>query len=65
MISNIDTIIRIPPSPPRPKPMLSLILKYGIAEETNKDLNVLTEKKMLIQDGRITNMFVKRIKTNS
>ena len=44
MISNIATITRMPPSPPNPNPMLSLILKYGIAEETNKDLNVLTEK---------------------
>lgn len=43
MISNIETITIIPPSPPNPNPMLSRICVYGIAEETNKDRRVLTD----------------------
>ena len=44
IISKIDTITSIPPSPPNPNPILSRICIYGIAEETNKERNVLTDK---------------------
>ena len=44
MISNIDTITIIPPSPPNPNPILSRICIYGIAEETNNERKVLTDK---------------------
>jgi hypothetical protein len=42
-ISNIDSITSIPPSPPNPKPILSRIWKYGIADDTNNERNVLME----------------------
>ena len=51
MISNIDTITRIPPSPPNPNSMLSLICMYGIAEEINKWSRVLTDKIDLMNKG--------------
>jgi|GEM_PF-4379253 len=46
IISNIDTIIIIPPSHPNPNPMLSRIGPYssGIAEDKNKERWVFTNK---------------------
>ena len=44
MISNIDNITIIPPSPPISNPILLRICEKGIAEETNNERSVLTEK---------------------
>ncbi len=43
--------MRIPPSPPKPNPMLCCIWLYGIAGDTNKDRKVLTENIDCINNG--------------
>lgn len=44
IISNIDTITIIPPSPPNPNPILSRIYIYGIADSIKRERIVFTDK---------------------
>jgi hypothetical protein len=55
IISKTDKMARVPPRPPNPKPTLSRIWKYGIAEETNKERNALIEKIEWINRGNKKN----------